>query len=285
MIEKHHFSGKIDGQNILFTGRIHGNEPCGEIALRRLMDDINNGSITLTKGSLTILPCCNAMAKSINKRFVDVNLNRIFDAHLINQYLESHEAKIVPHIMEEIEQSDVFIDLHSFTENMPPVVICIDNQNQQSRELAQACRIKRIECDSPFITKSGSQMSTHFARKHNKPAILVECGQHDDAQSIEVAYQSILNILKHLNMIDGTPSDAIDHEFLVVRSALYHEAGQSLLFPLMEKDYVHVGDDLFQTEHGDILKSHDTGLLFMRNPNTPVGEEYAYICDVYDDWP
>jgi predicted deacylase len=285
MLEKYTFKGQEAGRHVLFTGRIHGNEPCGEVALRRLQDNLENNTVTLKKGSLTLMPCCNPKAAQMNKRFVDVNLNRIMSEHLVEEYLEAYEANLAPIIMDEIKKADIFVDLHSFTENMPPVVICIDDQNNISRALSEACRIKRIECDSPMITKAGAQMTIHFARHLKKPTTFVECGQHDDPQAIEVAYQSILNILIHLNMIDGDLPEPIDHEFLVIRSALHREEGQKLIFPLMEQDYIKAGDAVFETEHGDILHAHHSGLLFMRNVNTPVGEEYAYICDVLDDWP
>lgn len=285
MIEKHIFKRQKSGPAILLTGRVHGNEPCGEIALRRFIANLENNSISLKSGTITILPCCNKTAADKNKRYIDVNLNRIFDDHLINQYLESHEASIAPHVMEEIEKADIFIDLHSFTENMPPVVICIDGQNQKSRELAEVCAIKRIMCDSPFIVKSGAKMTTHYARKHNKPAIIVECGQHDDPQSIETAYQSILNILISLDMIDGQKPEKIVHEFLVMKASLLHEEGQKLIFPLMERPTILANDAVFETEHGDIITSQYSGLLIMKNVNTPLHEEYAMICDVYDNWP
>ncbi len=285
MIKKSTFKGEPGGPSILFTGRVHGNEPCGEIALKRLVDNIENGSIQIKKGMLTLMPCCNPKAMELNKRFIDVNLNRIMSADLVETYVGSYESEIAPIIMECIDNHDYFVDVHSFTENMQPVVICIDDRNKQSQKMAEICGVKRIELDSPIITKPGSQMTIHYARHHNKPSILIEAGQHDDPQSVEVAYQAIVNILIHLGMIEGEKPQPINHEFIVARSILYHEEGQKLIFPLMERDYIHEGDPVFETEHGDIIHAHDTGLLFMRNQKTPVGEEYAYICDVYDDWP
>ncbi len=285
MIEKYSFDGQNNGHKILLTGRVHGNEPCGEIALRRVIDNLNNGALVLNKGSVTIMPCCNPKASQANKRFIDINLNRIMADDLVDKNIEAYEATLAPQIMREMDDHDVFVDLHSFTENMPPLVICIDHFNETSKALAQACRIQRIECDSPMITKAGAQMTTHYARHQNIPAVLVECGSHNDPQSIEVAYQSILNILIHLNMIDGELPAPMSHEFMVVKSAIYNSEDHGLIFPLMEKDEIHKGDDLFKTPHGDIIHATESGKLFMRNPNTPIGEEYAYICDIYDDWP
>jgi len=284
-LDTYHFDTGEDGPKILFTGRIHGNEPCGEIALRRLADDINNGVIQLTKGSLTLMPCCNPNAAAAGTRFINVNLNRIMADDLVANHTESYEATLAPKVMNAIRQHDIFVDFHSFTEDMPPIVICIDHMNPKSKAMAEACRIRRIECDSPMITKPGSQMTTHYARHQGMPSILVECGSHDDPQSIVVAYQTALNLLTHLGVIDAPLPPTIDHEFLVIKSAIYNSDDHELIFPLMDQDNIHVGDDLFKTPHGDIVHATEGGRLIMRNPNTPVGEEYAYICDVYDDWP
>ena len=284
-IETFKFQSNQPGPHLVFTGRVHGNEPCGEMALKRLIEKLAEHEITLKKGRVTLMPCCNPEATLINKRFVDVNLNRIISTDLVEENFEAYEAKLAPQIMSAIDTCDAYIDLHSFTENMEPVTICIDNQNEQSQALAQVCGIKRIECDSPLLTKPGAQMTIHYARHKHKPAVLVECGQHDDPHAVEIAYHAILNILVHFGMIEGKAATPIHHQFLVVRSAIYNDPGQKLIFPLMEQDYIKAGDPLFKTEHGDIIHAHEGGLLFMRNPNTPEGEEYAYVCEAYDDWP
>jgi predicted deacylase len=284
-LETFTFTGSKDGPHLLLTGRIHGNEPCGEMALKRLIEKLSTHELELQCGKLTIMPCCNPPATKVGKRFVDVNLNRIFSHNLVRDHIESSEAPLATEIMAHIDACDMVVDLHSFTEDMPPVVICVDDQNEQSRALAQACGIKRIECDSPFISAPHTQLLLHYARHNHKPAILVEAGQHDDPQSVEVAYQAVSNILSLHDMIDAPKPKPIQHDYLIVRGALYNREGEKLIFPLMDKDILEHGDAIFEMADGTIINADQGGLLFMRNANTPVGEEYAYICDVDDDWP
>ncbi len=284
-LETFTFTGEKDGPHILLTGRIHGNEPCGEMALKRLIEKLSTHDLELQSGQVTIIPCCNPPATLANKRFIDVNLNRIFSHNLVRDHIEAAEAPLATEIMAHIDACDMVVDLHSFTEDMPPVVICVDDQNDQSRALAQACAIKRIESDSPLISAPHTQLLLHYARHNHKPAILVEAGQHDDPQSVEVAFQAVMNILSLRDMVDAPKPEPMNHEYLVIRGALDKREGEKLIFPLMEKDRIEHGDAVFEMADGTIIHADQGGLLFMRNANTPVGEVYAYICEVYDDWP
>lgn len=284
-IEQFSFEAEEKGPHILFLARMHGNEPAGEFALKRLIGRLASHDIELKKGKLTILPCCNPRATADNTRNVDVNLNRIMSAELVEHHKDAYEAPLAKEIMAAVDQCDMVIDLHTFTEDMPPVVICIDDQNPVARDMASSCVIQRIQCDSPYLSAPNSQTLLHYARHSRKPAIIVESGQHDDQESVETAWRAILNVLILQGMIAGHPADPVDHEFLVITSALYRRENEKLVFPLMEKDRVEHGDPLFEQEDGTIIRADNGGLLFMRNVNTPVGEEYAYLCDVLDGWP
>lgn len=212
-------------------------------------------------------------------------MNRIFSRKLTQKHDETYEAELCDTIMDAIDDCDYFVDLHSFTEDMPPCVICIDDKNETSKSMAEECPIKRIVCDTPFLTKKGTCMSTHYAREQSKPAILVECGQHDDTQSIEIAYQSIINILNLHGMIDTSTTPSPEHEFLKITGTIHNNKDEELIFPLMEREKIELGDPLLKTSNGEIIYSPVHGNLFMRNANTPVNEEYATVYDLHNQWP
>ena len=285
LIEKFKFEGGESGPHILLTGRVHGNEPAGEFALKRLIGRLASKELTLKKGRLTIMPCCNPAATLENKRFMDMNLNRIMSAEHVKTHENAYESALAIQIMAAIDECDISIDLHTFTEDMPPVVICIDDQNEQARNLAKSCGIKRIECDSPFLSAPDTQMLLHYARHQNKPAILVESGQHEDQEAVETAWHVVLNLLISQGMLEGMPHILKDHEFIIMRSALYRREGEKLAFDLMAKNRIEHGDPIFEMQDGTIIRADIGGMLFMRNANTPVGEEYAYLCEILQDWP
>jgi len=291
-LERYEFSADQPGLHIVFLGNVHGNEPYGRIALERLRNSLQNGNLSLKQGRVTLLPCCNPQAAAQNMRFVDVNLNRMIGRDLVELHKDAYECDFAHQIMDVIDTADILIDLHSFTQTMPPCVMCID-ESDAARALAKMTAITRIVCDSPFLTRHGSQTTVHYARSMSKPAVLVECGSHNDPTTIEVAYDVILRVLQGFNMIEPTSGDNAKTdegnkhgEYIVIRSAIYRHADQELAFPLSEVDFIKMGDPLFHCLKTDkIVRAEDSGYLFMKNANTPKGEEYAYICDFYNDWP
>ena len=93
-----------DGEpDIAIIGTVHGNEPCGEDALRELRKSASelNGCI------LTI--CVNERAAEKNERFIDQDLNRVYPGDLSSKNHEERLAAIVYHLTKDIP----VYDLHS----------------------------------------------------------------------------------------------------------------------------------------------------------------------------
>lgn len=284
-LDRYDFDSGKAGPHIVFLGNVHGNEPCGRKALEDMRNSLQSGDFTLERGKVTIFPCCNPQAAQQNTRFIDVNLNRIMGRDLADANAEAYESSIAHQIMDAVDTADILVDLHSFTQSMPPCTMCVDTA---AKDLAHMTGITRIVCDSPFISRPGTQTTMHYARSIGKKAVLVECGSHHDPESVNVARDVVLRVLKGLDMTESQPRQSVvtDHEYIVIRSAIYRQQDQRLVFPLDESNFIKVGDPLFHCLKTDkIFQANDSGRLFMKNANTPVGEEYAYICDFYDDWP
>ena len=284
-LERYDFKADESGPHIVFLGNVHGNEPCGRAALERLRDSLHGGDIALKRGRVTILPCCNPQARQNNTRFVDINLNRIMGRDLADSQKHTYESPLAHQIMDAVDEADILVDLHSFTQTMPPCTMCVD---ESARDLAHMVGIERIVCDSPFISRPGTQTTMHYARATCKKAVLVECGSHNDPAAVEVACDVVLRVLQGMGMTESRPHQTADesHEYIVIRSAIYRAEDQKLVFPLDDANFIKEGDPLFHCIKTDrIFQANDSGRLFMKNANTPVGEEYAYICDFYNDWP
>ena len=103
---------KIDSGNpglkILFIGGVHGNEPSGKKALKKL---IKNG-INIDKGSISIIDTCNPSGGLLYLRwqltFMNPDLNRNFPI-VINGKCKDVSAKF---IINEVHKADLIIDFH-----------------------------------------------------------------------------------------------------------------------------------------------------------------------------
>lgn len=286
-LERYEFTADKSGPHIVFLGNVHGNEPCGRVALEALRDSLQNGDLVLKCGKVTILPCCNPQASAQNTRFVDVNLNRIMGRELADTHGDAYESSLAHQVMDAVDDADILVDLHSFTQSMPPCTMCVD-ESAPARNLAHMVGISRIVCDSPFISRPGTQTTMHYARSAGKPAVLVECGSHNDPAAIETAHNVVLRVLKGFDMAESLLGNDTKQEceYIVIRSAIYRHEDHKLVFPLDDANFIKAGDPLFHCLKTDtILQAGDSGRLFMKNANTPTGEEYAYICDFYNEWP
>ncbi|HEY8190288.1 MAG TPA: succinylglutamate desuccinylase/aspartoacylase family protein, partial [Micavibrio sp.] len=81
MIETLQFKGKKDGgPDVLVFGAIHGKERCGTYGIRHVATLLNNGSLSLKSGTLTMVPICNqdAYDRASDEDYNGENLNRIF---------------------------------------------------------------------------------------------------------------------------------------------------------------------------------------------------------------
>ena len=77
-LETHSFFGFRPGPNVLILGRVHGNEYCGTLATKAIIEAIRNGKYSLVSGSVTFIPITNPLAANRDARNGDRNLNRAF---------------------------------------------------------------------------------------------------------------------------------------------------------------------------------------------------------------
>lgn len=133
----HIYNSGNPGPRFLILGAVHGNELVGPNTIERLVNNIENGSIRLAKGSLHLVPICNPIAYAQRKRFQAVNLNRIFNPAAIKKYLSNPETEIEANyariIYQWIRKSDVTVDLHSTTEPSIPVGLNLNESSENIR--------------------------------------------------------------------------------------------------------------------------------------------------------
>src|SRR3989338_8035896 len=134
------FGSEEKGTRVLLFGAIHGDEPCGPTALRKLMGEFSTGEPRVLKGSVTCIPVCNPKAFAREVRYCDENLNRVFTHHASPK---TYEAKLANDLASFVDQCDVLIDLHSTSASSVPFVF-LDYQTEANRQLAEAIGIPNI---------------------------------------------------------------------------------------------------------------------------------------------
>ena len=120
------FAGPTPGPHVMVLALTHGNEIAGAIALDRLLA----AGIRPLRGRLT-LGFVNLAAfarfdpdQPTTSRFVDEDMNRVWDAAMLDGALRSVELARAREIRALVESADVLLDLHSMLWPSDALILC-----------------------------------------------------------------------------------------------------------------------------------------------------------------
>ena len=183
------FESGRPGPHAVITALVHGNELCGAWALVELFER----GIRPRRGRLSLAFVNTAAygrfdpAQPKASRYVDEDFNRVWDPATLDGPRRSVELDRARAIRPLIESADVLLDLHSMQIAAPPLLLC--GLPAKGRRLARAIGYPGlVVADAGH--RGGPRMRDFgaFADPASpRVAMLVECGQHWAAASIQVA--------------------------------------------------------------------------------------------------
>ncbi len=192
------------GPHVLLMSLIHGNELAGAIVLAEML----RGEFMPLRGRLT-MGFANIMAfdrfdpeNPLASRFVEEDLNRVWDDAQLFGVRQSHELARAREIRPLVECADYLLDLHSMLWPSAPLLLC--GATPRGLELARG-----IATPGDIIADDGHAGGkrlidyAHFGGKGEASAILIEAGQHWQADTIHQTRASVWAALRHLGMVEG----------------------------------------------------------------------------------
>jgi predicted deacylase len=303
-----HFASPAPGVRLIVTGAVHGNETCGTVAIRRVLEDIAAGRLAIASGEVTFVPVTNPLAYERRQRQGERNLNRKLAPTDDPREFEDHVANWLCPLL---ARHEVLLDLHSFHTPGEPFVMVGPEDNagalepfgHAAREEALAVRlgVRRIVDGWLGTYASGVERrrerhareggtaldldadygvgTTEFMRRSGGWGFTLECGQHDDPQAPEVAYRAILNTLAHLGLIDAAPPPpATEVEALRLFQVVdKHHAGDRFSRVWTSFDAVRRGDLIGTRHDGTPLHAETDGRIVFPNPAAEPGQEWFYV--------
>ena len=314
--ESAQFVSPVAGVRLIVTGAVHGNEVCGTVAIRRVLDEFQHGRLGLRAGSLTFVPVTNPLAYARRQRQGDRNLNRKLAPTPSPREFEDHVANWLCPLL---ACHDALLDLHSFHTGSEPFVMVGPPNNSGAlepfvhaeREEALALRLgvrrlvdgwlgtyangvaqrrERLAGDgvagATTVDAGAAEHhadygvgTTEYMRRCGGWGLTLECGQHDDPRSPEVAYQAILNTLAHLGLIDApAPAPVTGAEALRLFQVIdKHHADDRFARPWTSFDAVRVGDVIGHRHDGAPIVAEADGRVVFPNPTATPGQEWFYL--------
>ena len=203
------FASATPGPHVLVQALTHGNEVCGAIALDRLLRD----RLRPLRGTLSVVFANVAAyqrfdpADPFASRCVDEDFNRLWTSTVLDGPRSSVELERARALRLVYDRVDYLLDLHSMSE--PCLPLAMAGMQRKGVALAKAIAIpQHVIIDGGHA--AGRRLRDYrFFDDPDDPrnALLVECGQHWEANAPVVARQAALRFLHRFGMLDATTAE------------------------------------------------------------------------------
>jgi predicted deacylase len=306
----HQYHSLHAGPRLLVLGAVHGNETCGTKALRQAIDWLDANKASVTRGTLTMIPVTNTKAYAQGTREGDRNLNRRL---VSNAAPKDHEDRVGQALLREMAEHDVLLDLHSFRSHGEAFVMLGPRNNDHALEpfsqqhnenaLAQAlgptrmvegwmeiyaryCSLARENGHAEADPDLGVG-TTEAMRRLGGYGVTLECGNHLDPATGEVAWNAIWRTLQHLGMLSApvvspAPENRV-FDVLRLHDVLVRNHQNDHLSRSWNAFEAYENGALLATRHGGHeVRAESDGRIVFPSVEVPVGEEWLYLARASD---
>lgn len=198
------FDGAEPGPTVMVSAVVHGNEPCGSVALDWLLRETVRpvrGRLVLAfmnwRAALAFDP-----ADPTTTRWLDEDFNRLWAPGALDEG-ESWERARAREVRPLVAEADYLLDIHSMQRPSPPMMMAgwLDRSVDLARKVAVPKLIVRDHGHA-----AGMRMRDHgrFGEPgHDAAALLVECGQHWDRAAGALAEEVTARFLEATGTVSG----------------------------------------------------------------------------------
>ena len=221
------FDSGVAGPNVMISAVVHGNEPCGAIAL----DWLFQNDVRPVMGRLTLAFMNVAAYQAFDPadpnatRWIEEDFNRVWSRDVLEGDRDSIELRRAREVRPVLDDVDLMLDLHTMQHLAPPLMM--SGRHAKGKDLAGKVGVpERVVGDAGHA--AGRRMRDYggFDEPSSpKAALLIECGQHWEASSGVLAKQSTARFLEALGTVDNGFSDELGapsapQDFFTVREAV-----------------------------------------------------------------
>lgn len=221
------FDSGVPGPNVMVSAVVHGNEPCGAIALDWLLQaDVRPVRGRLTLGFMNIAAYLAFDPADPNAtRWMDEDFNRVWDTAVLEGDRDSIELRRAREVRPVLDEVDLLLDLHTMQHKAPPLMM--SGRHPKGKDLARQVGVpEKVVGDAGHA--AGRRMRDYGGfddPSSPKAAVLIECGQHWEASAGDLALQATARFLEATGVVApglaapfGEP--AVAQQFFTVREVV-----------------------------------------------------------------
>ena len=212
------------GPSVLLTAGNHGDEYEGQIALLKLIRELEPGAV---RGRVIVLPRLNLPAAAAGRRtspIDDGNLNRVFPGDP-----EGGPTAQIAHYVDTVllAQTEASLDLHSGGSSLE-YLPCAFGRVPADPEIDRRQRAAMIAFGAPLAIRverpqtNRSLSAAALARGHLHFSTEIGGGGTTRPATQAVADEGVRRFLAHLGLIDGAPPPAAPTRFMRVTGAEHY---------------------------------------------------------------
>lgn len=303
------YAAAAPGTRLVVCGAVHGNETCGTRAIERVMAELEAGQLALAAGSVSFVPIANAKAYALRRRAGDRNLNRALQPTPEPREFEDHVANWLCPLL---AAHDVLLDLHSFHSGGRPFVMVGPRDNDgplepfahaaQEEALARRLGVGRavdgwLDTYAKGVGRRRRQAAadstppatleldlrygigtTEYMRTQGGCALTLECGPHDDPQSVDVAHDAIRRAMATLGISTEAPPPPAPLEALsLVEVVDKVDAADRFSRGWHSFDPLRAGDEIGRRASGEVLRAPFDGWIVFPYAQAEARQEWYYL--------
>ena len=266
-----------DGPTVGVIGALHGNETAGLRAIERIVAEPSPLLERMRRGKL-VLVHGNPRATEQKRRYSrgGADINRLFGYSYVDDLApeawtyEHHRALELRPLLESL---DALIDLHSASQ--PTVPFAVSDRAPGAIALARktGCRVT-YGWDGPGMLMEHVSIGMFVAQ--GKPALSVECGQHDDPDTPKQAEDVLTRFLGALGVTDHDTSAGSGTAYEMFGRVVKPTREFELTREFSSFDRLAPGDVLGAGEGVTISVDREAYLL-LPTPKASRGEDIVYL--------
>jgi predicted deacylase len=274
------FGAENAPKKLLVTVCIHGNEICGLVATNELLQE--GFFKQIPKDVRVTIMLGNPRAVMEDKRFIDMNLNRMFDPKWYDDELgaahvdDPYERSLLSGIISEMNKCDAYLDLHSTS--APTLPFAILSPGSKSEALSRNFPVKFLLRN---VGKVISGTSLDYVKGINKPGVCVECGQHRSEEAVKVAKDTIRAFITNI------PADHFPKKLLFIDKSVILKEGFQFKKTAHAFDFINGNELVASDNYGDIRCPYKQGaFLVMPVAHPCLGEEawlWGHTHELYNE--